>query len=219
MVGGTTDDGRILDISIHFALLKAGIDLEQFRWVTGQASTAQFVCSLDRATLNYMFEDRDCWKRLINLTFSAFDIWYSQPNKEQQEVAELFGLILCRVILQCPKEDKKWKEITEISLPGSKGFGEMFMQTLVAASSMYSPADPDDDQRILHLSVMYTADEKQIKLNEFQWAKSSHLLDSQAPAAGAMLHAWALIAFGVGAARAGSSLLGHLTFAELLESR
>ncbi|KAG8912480.1 hypothetical protein FRC01_005082 [Tulasnella sp. 417] len=216
---GTTDDRRILDISIHFALLKAGIDLEQFRWMTDQASTAQFVCSLDRATLSYMFDDCNCWKHLINLTLSAFDIWYSQPNKEKQEVAESFGLILCRAILQCPKEDKKWKEITEISLLGSKGSGEMFMQTLIAASSMYSLADPDDDQRILHLSVMFTADKKQIKLNEFQWAKSSHLLDSHGPAADAMLRAWALIVFGVGAARMGSSLTGQLPFMELLESR
>ncbi|KAG8918151.1 hypothetical protein FRC01_002025, partial [Tulasnella sp. 417] len=217
--GNPKEDRHIFDISIHFALLKARIALEQFQWMTDHASTTQFICSLDRATLSYMFEDHDCWKGLVSLTLSAFENWYSQPNKENQKVAELFGLALCRVILQCPKEDKKWEDISEISLPGSKGFGEMFLQTLVPASSKYSSAEPDDDQRILHLSVMFTAYKKKIDLKEFQWAKLSHLLDSRGPAAGALLQAWAVLVFAVGAATQGGSLRGYLIFTELLESR
>ncbi|KAG8916389.1 hypothetical protein FRC01_003186, partial [Tulasnella sp. 417] len=217
-LSGTKDDGHVLNISIHFALFKAGIDLEQFQWITDQASTAHFICSLDRATLTYMFGDHDCWKHLLNWILRAFEIWYSQPNKEHQEVAELFGLALCRVILQWPKDDGKWKEITEISVRGSNDFGNAFLQNLVFASRKYSMVDPEDDRRIVHLSAMFTACKERINLKESQWTKSAHLLGTCSPVADAMLSVWVLHVFAVGAATEASSLSMHFDLAELLES-
>ncbi|KAG8934475.1 hypothetical protein FRC01_002543 [Tulasnella sp. 417] len=213
------NDRRILDISIHFALLKAGIDLEQFRWITDQVSTIQFVCSLDRATLADMFEDCDCWKHFLNSMLSAFEIWYSQPNKENQERAELFGLVVCRVILQYPRDDEKWKEITKNPYQESNNFGNMFLQTLVPASTKYSPVEPEDDQRILHISLMFTALKKGPNLKVYRWANPSRLLDSHTPASAALLSVWTLLVWNVGLAQDGYAFRTFFSLTALLENK
>ncbi|KAG8914849.1 hypothetical protein FRC01_003888 [Tulasnella sp. 417] len=184
-----------------------------------QISTAQFICSLDKATCANVFEEHDSWQRLLELTLSALEIWYSQPNKENQEVAELFGLVLCRVLLQCPKEDAKWKNITEDSLQGSNDFGKTFLQTLALASSKHSPAEPEDDQRILHTSLIFTALDKRLNLKEFQWANTSRLLDNHAPAAAALLSVWALLVWGVGVAQSGRTVGMYFDFTGFLEDK
>ncbi|KAG8925263.1 hypothetical protein FRC01_010433 [Tulasnella sp. 417] len=114
-----------------------------------QISTIQFICSLDRDVCASVFEHYYSWKPLLSLTLDAFEIWHSQPNKENQEVAELFGLVLCRVLLQCSEEDEKWKDITEESLSLPNRFGKAFIQTVILASKKYSSQTAKDDQRIL----------------------------------------------------------------------
>ncbi|KAG8919886.1 hypothetical protein FRC01_001048, partial [Tulasnella sp. 417] len=183
-----------------------------------QISTAQFIGSLDKPTLANIFEEHDSWERLLSATVNAFEIWYSQPNQENQEVAELFGLALCQVLLQCPKDGEKWKEIAENSVPGSNDFGNAFLQNLLLASRKYSIVDPEDDRRILHLSFMFTAGKNRINVKEYQWTKSAYLLNSDSPAASALLCSWALLVFAVGTAIPGSSLHVGVTFTELLES-
>ncbi|KAG8927731.1 hypothetical protein FRC01_007004, partial [Tulasnella sp. 417] len=132
-------------------------------------STAQFISSLDRMICAAVSEDENSWKRLLNLTLGSFEIWYSQPNKENQEVAEIFGLVLCRVILQCSKEDDRWKDITEeASLKGLNSVGKTFLQTLVAVCSKYSSYTAEDDQRILHISFIFTVLSEGIDLKQFQ---------------------------------------------------
>ncbi|KAG8918525.1 hypothetical protein FRC01_001810, partial [Tulasnella sp. 417] len=185
-----------------------------------QVSTAQLICSLDKATCAHIFEERDSWKRLFNSTLDAFEIWYAQPNKENQEVAELFGLALCRVILQCSPEHEKWKDIMENSSQGSNNFGKAFLNTLLPASTKYSPLDPEDDQRILHMSVIFTALAHRMNLKGFQWANSSRLLDSRGPAAAALLDVWAHLVCGVGVAQDGYSvMLLESNLTELWESQ
>ncbi|KAG8918526.1 hypothetical protein FRC01_001811, partial [Tulasnella sp. 417] len=183
-----------------------------------QISTAQFIVSLNKATCAQIFEEHNSWKRLLNYTLSAFEIWYSQPNKENQEVAELFGLVLCRVLLQCPSADDKWKDITEDSWQGSNVFGTTFLQSLVPASTTYSPDDLEDDQRILYTSVMFTALKNNLNLKEFQWANPSRFLDSQTPAATALLKAWSLLVWGVGVTQNGGFVAMDFGFAEFLEN-
>ncbi|KAG8919523.1 hypothetical protein FRC01_001247 [Tulasnella sp. 417] len=183
-----------------------------------QISTGQFICSLDKATCANIFEEHDSWNRLFNLTLGSFEIWYSQPNKENQEVAELFGLVLCRVLLQCPKEDAKWSDITGNSLQGSSDFVKTFLHTLVPASTRYWPDDPEDDQRILYTSLMFTALKEGLTLKEFQWANPSRLLDSDTPAAAALLRVWTLIVWGVGAAQSGMPVGMYFDFTGFLEN-
>ncbi|KAG8921732.1 hypothetical protein FRC01_000101 [Tulasnella sp. 417] len=182
-----------------------------------QISTAQFICSLDKAICANIFEEHDSWQRLLDLTLSALEIWYSQPNKENQEVAEQFGLVLCRVLLKCPKDDIKWKNITEDSLQGSNDFGKTFLRTLALASSKHSQAEPEDDQRILHTSLIFTALDKRLNLKEFQWANTSRLLDNHAPAAAALLSVWALLVWGVGVAQSGRTVGMYFDFTGFLE--
>ncbi|KAG8921074.1 hypothetical protein FRC01_000427, partial [Tulasnella sp. 417] len=183
-----------------------------------QISTAQFICSLDKATCANTFEEHDYWKQLLNLTLGAFEIWDSQPNKENQEVAELFGLVLCRVLLQCPKEDAKWIDITENSLQGSNDFVKTFLQTLASASARNSPDDPEDVQRILYTSLMFTALKEGLTLKEFQWANPSRLLDSDTPAAAALLRVWTLLVWGVGAAQSGGGVGMYFDFTGFLDN-
>ncbi|KAG8898036.1 hypothetical protein FRC01_011054, partial [Tulasnella sp. 417] len=204
------------------------LTVQAARWLLGttsnrgdQISTAQFICSLDRAICADVFEDYDSWKRLSSLTFGAMELWQSQPNKENQEVAELFGLALCRVIRQCPREDGKWKDITENSLQWSNNFGKMFLKTLIPASSKYSPYSPGDDERVLHISFMFASVKTGLNLKEFKWAKSSRLLDNWGAAATAMLNAWVILVWGVGAAQDGTHLAPDAipSISELLESQ
>ncbi|KAG8918700.1 hypothetical protein FRC01_001699 [Tulasnella sp. 417] len=183
-----------------------------------QISTAQFIISLNKATCAQIFEEHNSWKRLLNFTLGAFEIWYSQPDKENQEVVELFGLVLCRVLLQCPSADDKWKDITEDSWQGSNVLGTTFLQSLVPASTTYSPDDLQDDQRILYTSVMFTALKRNLNLKEFQWANPSRFLDSQTPAATALLKAWSLLVWGVGVTQNGGFVLMDFGFAEFLEN-
>ncbi|KAG8909616.1 hypothetical protein FRC01_006833, partial [Tulasnella sp. 417] len=203
--GDPKDDLRILYISVHFAFFKAGIDLEQFQWITDQMSTAQFICSLDRSTCFYMFEDHHCWKHLVKLTHGAFQVWHSQPSKENQEVAELFGLILCRVLLQCSEEDEKWKDVTGESLPLPNRFGKAYMQTVILACRKYSSQTAEDDQRILHIASIYTATTQGINFKEYQWLKSCHLLDGHSDLTTALLSIWAVLAWQIGRANCGLS--------------
>ncbi|KAG8927733.1 hypothetical protein FRC01_007006 [Tulasnella sp. 417] len=186
-----------------------------------QISTAQFICSLDRTVCAAVLEDDNSWKRLLNLTFSSFEIWYSQPNKENQEVAELFGLVLCRVVLQCPKEDDRWKDITEeSSLKRSNHFGKTFLQTLVAVCSKYSSHTSEDDQRILHISFIFTALEQNVDVKQFQWVNSCYLLDGQSPIAGALLDIWTPLLMKIGIIKNEKSYGFMLpSVLELLENR
>ncbi|KAG8916898.1 hypothetical protein FRC01_002800, partial [Tulasnella sp. 417] len=184
-----------------------------------QISTAQLICSLDKATCANIFEDYNSWKRLFNLTLGAFEIWDSQPNKENQEVVELFGLVLCRTLLQCPKEDAKWNDITENSLQGSNEFVKAFLHTLAPASTRYSPDDPEDDHRILYICFMFTALAHRTNLKEFQWASPSRLLDGDTPAAAALLSVWTLLVWGVSAAQSGASVVMGFHFTGFLEDQ
>ncbi|KAG8923807.1 hypothetical protein FRC01_012309, partial [Tulasnella sp. 417] len=183
-----------------------------------QISTVQFICSLDKATCANIFEEHDSWKRLFDLTLGAFEIWDSQPNKENQEVVELFGLVLCRVLLQCPKEDAKWSDITGNSVQGSNEFVKTFLRTLVPASTRYSPDDPEDDQRILHISFMFTALARYMNLKEFQWVRASRLLASDTPAAAALLSVWTLFVWGIGAAQSGNIVMMRFNLTGFLEN-
>ncbi|KAG8915358.1 hypothetical protein FRC01_003691, partial [Tulasnella sp. 417] len=190
--------------------MEQALTVQAARWLLAttssrgdQVSTAQFIYSLDKAACATIFEEHDSWKRLFNLTLGAFEIWDSQPNKENQEVAEIFGLVLCRVLLQCSKEDAKWSDISENSLQGSNNFVKTFLHTLLSASTRYSLHDPEDDQRILYTSLMFTAFAEDMDLKEFQWANPSRLLDSDTPAAAALLSVWAILVWGVGAAQSG----------------
>ncbi|KAG8915373.1 hypothetical protein FRC00_005269 [Tulasnella sp. 408] len=179
-----------------------------------QISTAQFICSLDKTTCAEVFEDHDSWKRLLNLTLGGLEIWSSQPNKENQEVAELFGLVLCRVLLQCSKEDEKWRDITDEASRAPSLAGKTFLQTLVIASSKYSPDDPEDDERILHISVIFTAlqttIQTQTSLKEFQWTNPSRLLDGGSAAAASLLVVWARLVRRIGGEKAGKHFIGTL---------
>ncbi|KAG8915509.1 hypothetical protein FRC00_003678 [Tulasnella sp. 408] len=156
-----------------------------------QISTAQFICALDRTTCTEVFEDHESWKRLLNLTLGGLEIWSSQPNKENQKVMELFGLVLCRVLLQCSKEDEKWRDITDESSREPSLARKTFLHTFMIASSKYSPDEPEDDQRILHISVIFTAIKTQDILKEFQWTNPSRLLDGGSAAAASLLEVWA----------------------------
>ncbi|KAG8911829.1 hypothetical protein FRC01_005454, partial [Tulasnella sp. 417] len=121
----------------------------------------------------------------------SFEIWYSQPNKENQEVAELFGLVLCRVILQRPKEDDRWEDITEeSSLKRSNEFGKAFLRILVAVCGKYISHTSEDDQRILHISFIFTALEQGVDVKQFQWVNSCRLLGGDSPIAATLLDVW-----------------------------
>ncbi|KAG8921731.1 hypothetical protein FRC01_000100 [Tulasnella sp. 417] len=164
-----------------------------------QISTAQFVCSIDRTTCVLVFEDYDSWKRLLKLTLDAFAIWYSQPNKDNQEVAELFGLMLCWVLLRRPKEDDRWKDITEQALhEGSNKFENAFLRNLRLVSDKYSSDTPEDDHCILHISVIYTALQHDIDVKQYQWVKPCCFLDDPGPIAAALLRLWVSLLVKIG---------------------
>lgn len=162
-----------------------------------QISTIQFICSMDRATCTHVFEDHDSWKRLLSLTIGVFEAWYSQPSKENQEIAELFGLVLSRVIFQCPKEDGKWRDITEGPLQAWCRFA-VFFRAIKLVSGKCIPRDSGDHQRFLHLAVIYAVLEERIDFKQYQWLKSSCLLESKSPVAATLLLVWSQLAFQVG---------------------
>ncbi|KAG8951088.1 hypothetical protein FRC04_006747 [Tulasnella sp. 424] len=158
-----------------------------------QISTAQFICSLPRVTCTYIFEDPDSWNRLFNMTMRAFEIWSSQPNKDNQYVAELFGLVLCRVLLQCPKGDDKWNDITNQSLQEPNSFCTAFLRILEHASGQYSLQEPEDEECILHTVVLSAALGGGLDIREFQWAKLSRLLGSRSHLADPLFAVWTAI--------------------------
>ncbi|KIO23352.1 hypothetical protein M407DRAFT_27194 [Tulasnella calospora MUT 4182] len=160
-----------------------------------QISTAKFICSLDSATCADGFVDPDSWKCLLNLTLDAFDLWDSQLNKQNQEVAELFGLAVCRVLLHCPKEGDRWKDIALESSRGSGRFGKALWEALVLACTQYSCHTPDDDQRILHMAVITAASKTDIDFKEYQWVKLSRFLKGDSPVSTAFLSVWARLAY------------------------
>ncbi|KAG8920983.1 hypothetical protein FRC01_000494 [Tulasnella sp. 417] len=163
-----------------------------------QISTIQFLCSLDRTICASVFDDDDSWKRLLSLTIGAFEIWHSQPDKENQEVAELFGLAFCRVLLHCPHECDKWKDITGESSPLPRSFGKAFIQTVTLALKKYSSQTAEDDQRILHIAAIYTAVTQGIDFNDYQWLKPCCLLDGHSVVTTALLGMWTILSLKIG---------------------
>ncbi|KAG8927732.1 hypothetical protein FRC01_007005 [Tulasnella sp. 417] len=185
-----------------------------------QISTAQFICSLDRTICRDIFEDHDSWRRLCNLALGAFEIWYSQPTRENQEVAELFGLVLCRILAQCPKEDYKRKDVTENPSQTSSNFGKVFLQTLTLTLNTYTSEDHTDDQRCLHISVLFAALKENINLKQFQWVNLSCLLSRDSPIAAALVTVWARFVMRRGYIESGTTLVAFsTTIVDLWESR
>ncbi|KAG8911433.1 hypothetical protein FRC01_005716, partial [Tulasnella sp. 417] len=152
------------------------------------------------------------------LTLGALEIWHSQPNKENQEVAELFGLVLCRVLLQCPIEGDKWKDIAVESLPLRSSFGNAFIQAIVLASKKHSSQTAEDDQRILFIAAIHTAVTRGIDLKQYQWLKSCRLLDGRNDTSTALLSIWSRLAVRIGRAQQAPRLIGYGTAFEKASS-
>ncbi|KAG8963875.1 hypothetical protein FRC00_004675 [Tulasnella sp. 408] len=183
-----------------------------------QISTAQFMCSLDQATCAAVFDDYDSWRRLLNLTLGAFEICCSQPNKENQEVVELFGLVVCLAILHCPKEDDKWTDLAEESLGESNRVGKAFLQTLVLTSGTYPSSTPADDELILHISLIHAALKEGVDVKEYVWLKSCSLLGSPSDIATALLRVWAILINQISRINNNWWLLGSISSFERLMS-
>ncbi|KAG8935019.1 hypothetical protein FRC01_010524 [Tulasnella sp. 417] len=152
-----------------------------------QISSAQFICYLDKATCAYIFEDPDSWKCLKRLTLGAFRLWQYQPSQPHQVDAELFGLVLCRALLQYPAEHDRWNDIRE----------EGSCETLVHVSSKYSPWASEDDLRILHIAMIFTALKEGSNFREYRWTAPASLLDGHTKAASALLGVWANLVLGL----------------------
>lgn len=170
------------------------------RWLFGttanygdQISTTQIICSLPRATCAYVFEDPDSWDRLFDLTMRALEIWSSRPNEVNQQVAELFGLVLCRVLSQGPKEDDKWKDITERAPQQSNQVCAAFLKILERASSKYSQHQPEDEECMLHTAVLSAVLGGGLDIGEFRWAKLSRLIGSGSHIAVDLFAVWVAV--------------------------
>lgn len=160
--------------------LEQVVTAEAAGWLLGTTSnrgdqivTVQFIFTLDNAACAYAFENSESWRPLVSLCHEAFDIWCSQPSERNQEIAELFGLGLCRVLLQFSKDSVKRRYLTDLLLYRSRTFGGSFLRALELASAIYPYHVPEDEEYIVHVAFLFTILSSGPVIPEYQWAKAS----------------------------------------------
>ncbi|KAG8915530.1 hypothetical protein FRC00_003277 [Tulasnella sp. 408] len=138
-----------------------------------QIAAAQFICALDSTAYVVAFKDSETRRRLVFSTHEAFDIWYSRPTKENQDVAELLGLVLCRVLLQTSNNAAKAEDITNLPPYQSKSFGGTFLRALAFASTKCPCHRFEDKEMILHIAFLLSIFNRGGAVPEYQWARLS----------------------------------------------
>ncbi|KAG9035803.1 hypothetical protein FS837_001812 [Tulasnella sp. UAMH 9824] len=140
-----------------------------------QIAAAQFICALDRTAYAVAFEDSETRRRLVFLTHEAFDIWYSRPTKDNQDVAELLGLVLCRVLIRTSNNAAKAEDITNLPPYQSTSFGGTFFQALAFASTNYACHRFEDKEMILHIAFLFSIFNRGGVVSEYKWARLSRV--------------------------------------------
>ncbi|KAG8943618.1 hypothetical protein FRC04_002779 [Tulasnella sp. 424] len=141
-----------------------------------QIAAAQFIRSLDRNACTIVFKDSGAWRRMLSLTREAFDVWRSQPNESNQEVAELFGWAICHVPVRLSEDIVQGHHATDPPPHESRSFGETFLQALELARNKFSIHEPEDEEYILHVAFLSSLIRRRLVINQYQWAKLSRLI-------------------------------------------
>ncbi|KAG8953872.1 hypothetical protein FRC04_001502 [Tulasnella sp. 424] len=135
-----------------------------------QLIAIQFLSTASRDACADVEISSDRQQLIVSLTLEAFDIWRSQPNERNQEMAEHFGRALCHVPLTARGE--RWKNLTELTQGSPPTFGRRFLRELV---SFDRPAELFDTigeeytlQRTLLRTLILTKD---IPIDSFRWTK------------------------------------------------
>lgn len=141
-----------------------------------QIAVAQFIRSLDRNACTVVFKDSGAWRRMLSLTREAFDVWRSQPNESNQEVAELFGWAICHVPVRLSEGIVQGHHATDPPPHESNSFGETFLQALELARNKFCIHEPEDEEYILHVAFLSSLIRRRLVINQYQWAKLSRLI-------------------------------------------
>ncbi|KAG8956170.1 hypothetical protein FRC04_004245 [Tulasnella sp. 424] len=160
-----------------------------------QIAVAQFLCALSGAACAPAFEESGILRRLVPLACEALDVWHSQPNARNQEVAELFGLALCHTLLHSPKDLAKMSEFTDMQSHQENSFGGTFLRVLELVRDKYSPLSPEDEDYMLHICFLSAFINGGRRIQEYEWAKLSGLSVKAHRMSDAVLHLWAVVVF------------------------
>ncbi|KAG8961288.1 hypothetical protein FRC00_012721 [Tulasnella sp. 408] len=155
-------------------------------WLLGTASSradqiaaAQFICTLGRTADVFAFQDPETRRRLVFLTGEAFDIWYSQRTQSNREIAELLGLVLCRVLLQPGKYGAKREDLANLQLYQSGSFGGSFLREFGVASTSYVCHGFEDQEIMLHIAFLLASTSEGTVIPEYPWTGLSRLFLTQ----------------------------------------
>ncbi|KAG8979382.1 hypothetical protein FRC05_008367 [Tulasnella sp. 425] len=172
-----------------------------------QIAAAQFICTLNKTACAFAFEVSGTWRSLVSRTHEAFDIWHSQPNARNQEIAELFGLASCHVLLQVSNDAVKSKDLTDLLLDQSGSFGGTFLQALHFALARYPCRVPEDEEYILHVAFLSTILNRGADIAQYQWHKLSQffVVGRAHDEADGLLGLWAIHICDMGSGRSRAS--------------
>lgn len=158
-----------------------------------QIAVAQFICTPDGAACSSAFEESGILRPLVSLTREVLDVWHSQPSARNQEVAELFGLALCRTFLHSPKDVAKWSDVADLQLHRASGFGGTFLRALELVRNQYSPLSPEDEEYMLHISFLSAIIDSGRVIQEYEWAKLPCLKTKTHRMSDVLLGLWAVV--------------------------
>ncbi|KAG8914302.1 hypothetical protein FRC00_014589 [Tulasnella sp. 408] len=143
-----------------------------------QIAASRFILAFDRDVCVLAFADSTTWQQLVSLARETFDIWYSQPNERNQEVAQLFGLALCHASLPHSENDGGENDLADLRLnrPNWRSFGDTFLRALGLAWTKYSSHNPTDEEYIFYVAILSTMISGHSGIRVYQWGNSSRLL-------------------------------------------
>ncbi|KAG8900645.1 hypothetical protein FRC00_011937 [Tulasnella sp. 408] len=161
-----------------------------------QIAASRFILALDRDVCVLAFADSTTWQQLVSLARETFDIWYSQLNERNQEVAQLFGLALCHASLPHSENDSGENDLADLRLnrPNWRSFGDTFLRALGLAWKKYSSQNPADEEYIFYVAVLSTMISGFSGITVYPWWNSSRLLLTGKPhnVVDILLSVWAM---------------------------
>ncbi|KAG8916455.1 hypothetical protein FRC01_003145, partial [Tulasnella sp. 417] len=188
--GGSTkiEEGNVVAAQAAFWLLTTTSNRED------AISAAYFLRKISKSAREMAFESSRAWQWLSPWACEAFDVWQSQPNERNQEVAELFGFILFHVATQSPEPFSQKDNRASPRQRRPNSFGQTFLQALELARITYLSNEPNSEEYIVYIAFIMTMITRGSAFGNYRWTRPLQLLSTGNPgkAADVLLGLWAI---------------------------